>query len=86
LAVGEDRGMIEGSGEHTMDGEIQTAHTDAQPPLHETQHLSANGDDAGRNSPTHGLRARVKAASVNGVADGRSNPGLDGTRYTLTPA
>jgi hypothetical protein len=78
--------MIEGSGEHTMDGETQTTRTDAAPPLHETQHLSPNRDNAGRNSPTHGQRARVNAAAINRVADGASNPGLGGTRHTLTPA
>jgi hypothetical protein len=78
--------MIEGSGQHTMDGETKRAHTDAPPPLHEAQHLSPNGDNAGRNSPTHGLRAKVNTATVNGVTDGRSNPGLDGTGHALTPA
>jgi hypothetical protein len=78
--------MIEGSGEDTMDGETQTARTDAAPPLHEAQHLSPNRDDAGRNSPTHGLRARVSTTTVDGVADRGSNPRLIETRYTLTPA
>jgi hypothetical protein len=84
--VGEDRGMIEGSGEHTMDGETQTTRADAAPPLHETQHPSPNRDNAGRNSPTHGLRATVNAAPANGVTDGPSNPGLQGTGHALTPA
>jgi hypothetical protein len=78
--------MIEGSGAETMDGETQTTHTDAAPPLHETQHSSPNADNAGRNSPTHGLRAKVSAATVNGVTNGRSNPGLEGTGNALTPA
>jgi hypothetical protein len=78
--------MIEGSGAETMDGETQTTRTDAAPPLPEPQHLSPNSDNAGRNSPTHGLHARVNAATINGVTDGRSNPGLDGTGNALTPA
>jgi hypothetical protein len=78
--------MIEGSGAETMDGETQTTRTDAAPPLPEAQHLSPSGDNADRNSPTHGLRARVNAVTVNGVGHGRSNPGLIGTRHTLTPA
>jgi hypothetical protein len=78
--------MIEGSGAETMDGETQTARADALPPLHDAQHLSPNSDNADRNSPTHGLRAKVNTATVNGVTDGRSNPGLAGTRHTLTPA
>jgi hypothetical protein len=78
--------MIEGSGAETMDGETQTTRTDAAPPLHETQHSSPNRDNAGRNSPTHGLRAKVNAAPIKGVADGPSDPGLDGTGHALTPA
>jgi hypothetical protein len=78
--------MIEGSGADTMDGETQKARADAVPRLHEAQHLSRNGDNAARNSPTRGLRARVNTATVNGVADGGSNPGLIGTGHGLTPA
>jgi hypothetical protein len=78
--------MIEGSGADTMDGETQTTRTDAAPPLHETQHSSPNRDNAARNSPTRGLRARVNTATVNGVADGGSNPSLAGTGHALTPA
>jgi hypothetical protein len=84
--VGEDRGMIEGSGEHTMDGETQTARADAALPLREAQHLSPNGDNAGRNSPTGGVRATVNPATVNGVADSGNNPRLAETGHTLTPA
>jgi hypothetical protein len=75
--------MIEGSGQGTMDGETQTARADAVPPLHEAQHLSPNGDNAGRNGSTDGLRARVNAATVNGVAGGGSNPRLSETGHTL---
>jgi hypothetical protein len=78
--------MIEGSGQDTMDGETKTAHTDAAPPLREAQHSSRNRDNAGRNSPTHGLRAKVNTATVNGVTNGRSNPGLEETGHALTPA
>jgi hypothetical protein len=78
--------MIEGSGAETMDGETQTTRTDAAPPLHETQHSSPNRDNASRNSPTHGLRAKVNAATIERVVESGSNPGLDRTRHTLTPA
>jgi hypothetical protein len=78
--------MIEGSGEHTMDGETKTTRTDAAPPLREAQRSSPNRDNAGRNSPTHGQRATVKTATVKPVVDGRSNPRLDRTGHTPTSA
>jgi hypothetical protein len=78
--------MIEGSGEDTMDGEAHVTRADAVLPFHEAQRLRPNSDNAGRNSPTHGLRVKVNTATVEGVPDGASNPGLNGTGHTLAPA
>jgi hypothetical protein len=78
--------MIEGSGEDTMDGEIQTARADAAGPVRYAQRLRPSGDDAGGNNPIDGLRSRVNTATIEGVADGASNPGLGETRVMRTPA
>jgi hypothetical protein len=78
--------MIEGSGQDTMDGEIQTTRANAAFPVYYAQRLRPSGDDAGGNGPTDGLRARVNTATIESVVDGRSNPGLAETGHTLTPA
>jgi hypothetical protein len=78
--------MIEGSGEDTMDGETHMTRADAVPPLHEAQRLRLSGDNAGGSRTTDGLHARVNTATVEGVPDGASDPGLNETGHTLAPA
>jgi hypothetical protein len=86
LTVGEDRGMIEGSGQDTMDGEAHVTRADAVLPFHEAQRLRLSGDNAGGSRTTDGLHARANTATIEGVPDGASNPGLDETGHTLAPA
>jgi hypothetical protein len=78
--------MIEGSRENTMDGETQATRADGAAPFHEPQHLRPNGDNAGRNDPTDGLRTKANTATVETLVERYSHPRLGETGHRLTPA
>jgi len=80
---------MEGSEEHTMDGESKIERAVAVGPSHDAQRLRPRCERTGAGDATEELRSRLIAATVEVLAQGASdpsNPRLIETRAMRTPA